>query len=64
MLKDVIRRYDIKQADLMKLLDITSQTTISHKLNGKSDFSVKEAKLIIKYLEEKTGLRLRFEDLF
>lgn len=64
MLKEFTRRYGIKQIELMKLLKITSQATISHKLNGKSEFTVNEAKLIIKYLEEKTGLRLRFEDLF
>lgn len=64
MLKDILKRYGIRQTEIMKLLSITSQATISHKLNGKSDFSVKEAKLIIHYLEEKTGLRLRFEDLF
>lgn len=64
MLKDITRRYGIKQSELMKLLDISSQATISHKLSGKSDFTVREAKLIIKFLESKTGLKLRFEDLF
>lgn len=60
----ILRTHKIGQLEISKLLKIKSRSTINLKINGKSNFTTEEAKLIKQYINEKTNSNYTIEDLF
>lgn len=63
-LKDVLKEANITQLDIANELGIRSLSTVNQKLNNKSDFTVKEAKILIGLIRKKTSKKYRVEELF
>lgn len=63
-LKQILKENNIKNSDVAEILNIKSLSTVSLKLNGKADFTTKEANLLKKYINEKAGTEYKLEDLF
>lgn len=63
-LKDVLKEANITQLDIANELGIRSLSTVNQKLNNKSDFTVKEAKILIELIRKKTSKKYHVEDLF
>jgi transcriptional regulator with XRE-family HTH domain len=63
-LKDVLKEANITQLDIANELGIRSLSTVNQKLNNKSDFTVKEAKILIELIRKKTSKKYRVEELF
>lgn len=63
-LKDILRDANITQLDIANELGIRSLSTINQKLNNRSDFTVKEAKILIELIKKKTSKKYRIEELF
>ena len=53
-LKDILKESNIKQADIANILDIKSLSTINLKLNGKAEFTTKEARQLKDYIVKNT----------
>lgn len=64
MLKSLLIKYNISYDDIAKVTGIKSHSTISAKVNGKSDFFVSEIWTIRDFIYEKTGKFYYIEDLF
>lgn len=63
-LKEILKDAGIKQAEICELLDIKSLSTINLKINGKSQFTTKEAEKVKIYINKKTKSNYTLEDLF
>lgn len=63
-LKDILKEANITQLDIANELGIRSLSTVNQKLNNKSDFTVKEAKILLELIRKKTLKKYRIEELF
>ena len=63
-LKDVLKEANITQLDIANELGIRSLSTVNQKLNNKSDFTVKEAKILLELIRKKTLKKYCIEELF
>lgn len=63
-IKDVLIELNIHQYDVLGVIDIKSLSTLNLKLNGKADFTTKEALKLKKYINSKSSKQYTLEDLF
>jgi plasmid maintenance system antidote protein VapI len=63
-LKDILKESNIKQADIANILDIKSLSTINLKLNGKAEFTTKEARQLKDYINQRNNSNYTIEELF
>mgnify|MGYP001852579111 CR=1 FL=1 len=63
-LKKILKDAGITQMEISKELDIKSLSTINLKINGKAEFTTKEANTLKNYINEKTNKNYSLEDLF
>lgn len=63
-LKVLIKEADLTQAEIGNALGIKSLSTINLKLNGKADFTTKEANILKKLINEKMNTNYSLEELF
>lgn len=63
-LKKVLKEAGITQSEISKELNIRSLSTVNLKLNGKADFTTKEANDLKNYINKKTNNDYSLEDLF
>lgn len=63
-LKSILKNINITQFDLANELKIKSLSTINQKLNKKSEFTLKEAKIIRDLIKKRTGKIYTIEELF
>lgn len=63
-LKEIIREANISYNDICLALSIRSAGTVSLKVNGKANFTTKEASNLKKLINERTGKKYSLEDLF
>lgn len=63
-LKEALKENGITYDEISKVLNIKSHSTISLKINGKSEISTKEAYLLKELIEKKSGKKYSIEDLF
>lgn len=63
-LKMLINKAGLTQADVGDALGIKSLTTVNLKLNGKADFTTKEARILKNLINEKLKTKYSLEDLF
>ncbi len=63
-LKDILKDANITQLDIANELNIRSLSTVNQKLNNKSEFTVKEARLLRNLIEKKTSKKYSIEELF
>lgn len=63
-LKKVLKEAGITQMDICKELNIKSLSTINLKLNGKAEFTTKEANDLKNFINKKTNSNYTLEDLF
>ena len=62
-LKDVLKDANITQLDVANELG-RSLSTINQKLNNKSEFTVKEARVLRNLIEKRTSKKYSIEELF
>ena len=63
-LKKILKDAGITQLDISKELNIKSLSTINLKLNGKAEFTTKEANDLKNYINKKTNKDYSLDDLF
>lgn len=63
-LKMLLKEANLTQAEIGKQLNIKSLSTINLKLNGKAEFTTKEAKILKKIINEKLNSNYSLEELF
>jgi transcriptional regulator with XRE-family HTH domain len=63
-LKRLIKDAGLTQSDISLALNIKSLSTINLKLNGKAEFSTKEATILKNMINEKLNSNYSLEDLF
>lgn len=63
-LKKVLKEASITQAEIGKELEIKSLSTVNLKLNGKAEFTTKEANDLKNLINEKLNKNYSLEDLF
>ena len=63
-LKMLLNKAGLTQLDVKEALGIKSLTTVNLKLNGKADFTTKEAQILKKLINEKLNADYLLEDLF
>ena len=63
-LKMLINKAGLTQSDVGEALGIKSLTTVNLKLNGKADFTTKEAQILKNLINEKLKTNYSLEDLF
>lgn len=63
-LKMLLNKAGLTQLDVKDALGIKSLTTVNLKLNGKADFTTKEAQILKKLINEKLNADYSLEDLF
>lgn len=63
-LKMLLNKAGLTQLDVKEALGIKSLTTVNLKLNGKADFTTKEAQILKKLINEKLNANYSLEDLF
>ena len=63
-LKSVLKDANIRQDEVASALNIKSLSTVNLKLNGKAVFTTKEASLLKKLINDKTGKNYTIEELF
>lgn len=63
-IRDLLKSGNISQEEVMKSLDIKSRSTISLKINGKAEFSAKEALILKDLINERNGSNYTLEELF
>lgn len=63
-LKMLLNKAGLTQLDVKEALGIKSLTTVNLKLNGKADFTTKEAQILKKLINEKLNADYSLEDLF
>lgn len=63
-LKDILKDANITQLDIANELNIRALSTVNQKLNNKSDFTVKEARLLRDLIEKRTSKKYSLEELF
>lgn len=63
-LKEIIKEANISYNDICLALSIKSAGTVSLKVNGKANFTTKEASNLKKLINERTGEKYLLEDLF
>ena len=64
ILKEILKKNNIKNSDVSRILDIKSLSTISLKINGKSQITVLEAKKLKKAINEKSEKQYTLDELF
>ncbi len=63
-LKMLLKEANLTQAEIGKQLNIKSLSTINLKLNGKAEFTTKEAQMLKKIINEKLNSNYSLEELF
>lgn len=63
-LRDILKDNNIKNTDVAEILNIKSLSTVSLKINGKAEFTAKEASILKNYINEKAKTNYTIEDLF
>lgn len=63
-LKLLIMEANLTQAEIGKELNIKSLSTINLKLNGKAEFTTKEAQVLKNLINKKLNANYSLEDLF
>ena len=63
-LKKLLNELNIKQSDVMQIVGIKSLSTINLKLNGKAEFTTKEALNLKNYINKKSSRKYSLEELF
>ena len=63
-LREILKDNNIKNTDVAEILNIKSLSTVSLKINGKSEFTAKEASILKNYINEKAKTNYTIEDLF
>ncbi len=63
-LKNVLNELNIKQSDVMEIIGIKSLSTINLKLNGKAEFTTKEALNLKNYINRRFNKKYSLEELF
>ena len=63
-IKEVLKENNIKQSEIASRLNIKSLSTINLKLNGKANFTTKEAAILKKIINEKANKEYTIEELF
>lgn len=63
-LKTLIKEAGLTQSDISLALNIKSLSTVNLKLNGKAEFSTKEATILKNMINEKLKSNYTLEDLF
>ncbi len=63
-LKDILKSANITQLDVANELNIRALSTVNQKLNNKSDFTVKEARLLRDLIKKRTNKKYSIEELF
>lgn len=63
-LKQVLREAGITQLEIIKVLNIKSLSTINLKINGKAEFTTREAIILKNFINTKTKNNYSLEDLF
>lgn len=63
-LKKILREAGITQLEIMRVLDIKSLSTINLKINGKAEFTTREANALKNFINTRTKKSYSLEDLF
>ncbi len=63
-LKKILKDAGITQLDISRELNIKSLSTVNLKLNGKADFTTREANNLKNYINKKLNKNYSLEDLF
>lgn len=63
-LREILKDNNIKNTDVAEILNIKSLSTVSLKINGKAEFTAKEASILKNYVNEKAKTNYTIEDLF
>ena len=63
-LRKILKDLKISNEEIAQELQIKSLSTVSLKINGKADFSTKEAGLLKKLINNKSSRQYTFEELF
>lgn len=63
-LREILKDNNIKNTDVAEILNIKSLSTVSLKINGKAEFTAKEASILKNYINEKAKTNYTIEDLF
>lgn len=63
-LKILLKDANLTQIEIGKALNIKSLSTINLKLNGKAEFTTKEAQILKNIINEKLNTNYSLEDLF
>lgn len=63
-LKRIIKEAKLTQSDISKFLNIKSLSTVNLKINGKADFTTKEALSLKKLINDRSNKNYLLEDLF
>lgn len=63
-LKTLIKEAGLTQSDISLALNIKSLSTVNLKLNGKAEFSTKEATILKNMINEKLKSNYTLEELF
>ena len=63
-LRKILKDLKISNEEIAHELQIKSLSTVSLKINGKADFSTKEAGLLKKLINTKSNKQYTFEELF
>ena len=63
-LKMLLKEANLTQVEIGKQLNIKSLSTINLKLNGKAEFTTKEAQMLKKIINEKLNSNYSLEELF
>ena len=62
--KKVLKEAGITQMEISKALNIKSLSTVNLKINGKAEFTTKEANELKKLINKKLNSNYTLEDLF
>ena len=63
-LKKILREAGITQLEIMRVLDIKSLSTINLKINGKAEFTTREANALKNFINTRMKKNYSLEDLF
>ena len=64
LLKEIIQEVGITQQEIADALEIKSLSTINLKINGKYEFTTREASLLKNLINSKSNRNYTIEDLF
>ena len=64
ILKDLLKKADIKQYEIAEELNIKSLSTVNLKLNKKAEFSTEEARKLKNLINKRLNSNYTIEELF